>query len=60
MQLDDDVSADGVLASQCRSIDRTEYKERAGFQVAGADQACAAQRQARAGRRGDDGRRQGP
>jgi len=41
-QLDDDVSADNVLASQCRSIDKTQYKEQVGFQVSGADRACAA------------------
>ena len=40
-QLDDDVSADGVFASQCRSIDKTEFKEQAGFTAQGADRACA-------------------
>jgi hypothetical protein len=41
-QLNDDVSANQVLDSQCRSIDRTEFKEQAGFTVPGADRACAA------------------
>ena len=41
-QLDDDVTADNVLATQCRAIDKTEYKEQAGFQVNGADRTCAA------------------
>lgn len=41
LQLDDDVSADDVLSSQCRSIDKTEFTEQAGFTVAGADRACA-------------------
>ena len=40
--LGDDETADNVLATQCRSIDRTEYKEQAGFQVNGADHTCAA------------------
>ena len=40
-QVNDDVSAGEVLDSQCRSIDRTEYKEQAGFTVPGADRACA-------------------
>ncbi len=42
VQLNDDVTADQVLDSQCRSIDRTEYKEQAGFPPEGADKACAA------------------
>jgi hypothetical protein len=42
VQLDDDITADGVLASQCRSIDMTEFKEMVGFTVSGADKACAA------------------
>jgi hypothetical protein len=42
IQLDDDISAGDVLASQCRSIDRTEFKEKVGFAVSGADKACAA------------------
>jgi hypothetical protein len=41
-QLDDDVTADNVLATQCRAIDKTQFKEQAGFQVDGADKACAA------------------
>jgi hypothetical protein len=42
IQLNDDVSADSVLASQCSAIDKTEYKELAGYQVQGADRVCAA------------------
>jgi hypothetical protein len=42
LQLDDDVSADDVLSSQCRSIDKSEFKEQAGFTAQGADRACAA------------------
>jgi hypothetical protein len=42
VQLDDDVTADDVLSSQCRSIDKTEFKVQAGFQAQGADRACAA------------------
>ena len=41
VQLDDDVSADEVLDSQCRAIDRTEFTEQAGFSAEGADKACA-------------------
>ncbi len=41
-QMNDDVSADSVLSSQCRAIDKTEYKELAGFQAQGADRVCAA------------------
>jgi hypothetical protein len=43
IQLNDDVLADDVLASQCRSIDHTEFKEREGFAPQGADRACGAQ-----------------
>jgi len=42
VQLDDDVTADGVLASQCRAINRVEFKEQVGFTAQGADKACAA------------------
>jgi hypothetical protein len=42
VQLNDDVTAEDVLASQCRAINRTEFKERAGFTAQGADKACAA------------------
>jgi hypothetical protein len=42
LQLEDDITANEVLASQCRSIDKTEFKEKAGFTVSGADKACAA------------------
>ena len=31
-----------MLDSQCRSIDRSKFKEQAGFRAAGADRACAA------------------
>ncbi len=41
LQLDDDGTADDVLASQCRSIDKSTYTEQAGFTAAGADKACA-------------------
>jgi hypothetical protein len=40
-QLDDDGTADGVLASQCRSIDKSVYKEQPNFAVPGAEKACA-------------------
>ena len=43
VQLNDEVSADEVLDSQCSAIDRTEFKERAGFTAEGAERACAAQ-----------------
>jgi hypothetical protein len=43
VQLNDEVSADGVLDSQCRAIDRTTFKERTGFTAEGAQRACAAQ-----------------
>ena len=46
VQLNDEDSADTVLTSQCRSIDRTEYKDRAGFRAQGAEEACAASNQA--------------
>jgi hypothetical protein len=42
LQLDDDVSADDVLSSQCRAIDKSEFQEQTGFTVQGADRACAA------------------
>ena len=41
-QLDDDDSADDVFSSQCRAIDKTEFKERAGFTIEGAQHVCAA------------------
>lgn len=41
-QLGDDETAEQVLDSQCRSIDRTEFKEETGFAPEGADKACAA------------------
>src|SRR5436190_5743233 len=42
VQVNDEASADDVLGSQCRAIDRTQFKEQAGFQPQGADKACAA------------------
>ncbi len=42
MQTNDEISADEVLASQCRSIDRIKFREQTGFRAAGADDACAA------------------
>jgi hypothetical protein len=42
LQLDDDGTAEDVLASQCRAINRTEFKEQVGFTAQGADKACAA------------------
>ena len=42
VQVNDDVTAGQVLDSQCRSIDRSEYKEQAGFSPEGADKGCAA------------------
>jgi hypothetical protein len=41
-QLNDDVAANEVLDSQCRAIDRTQFKEQAGFAAEGADRACGA------------------
>lgn len=38
--LDDDGTADGVLASQCRSIDTSVYRVQAGLSLTGADKAC--------------------
>jgi hypothetical protein len=40
-KLDDDSSADDVLSSQCRSIDRAAYRVQSGFTAQGADKACA-------------------
>jgi hypothetical protein len=42
VQLNDEYSADEVLASQCRSVDRREFRVQAGFTAVGADKACAA------------------
>jgi len=42
LQVNDDVTAEQVLESQCRSIDRSEYKEQSGFAPEGADKGCAA------------------
>ncbi len=42
VQTNDDVSANQVWDSQCSAIDRKEFTEQAGFQVAGADRACGA------------------
>ena len=41
IQLDDDGSADSVLASQCRSIDTATYRLQSGYSAQGADKACA-------------------
>ena len=40
-KLDDDGTADGVLSSQCRSIDTATYRVQSGFTAQGADKACA-------------------
>lgn len=42
LQTSDEYSADEVLDSQCRAIDRTRFAEQRGFQAAGAEKACAA------------------
>ena len=42
VQLNDEYSADEVLASQCRSIDLRDFRVQDGFQAAGAEEACAA------------------
>ncbi len=42
VQLNDDGVAADVLASQCRSIDHSEYQDQSGFAPQGADDACAA------------------
>jgi hypothetical protein len=42
VQLNDDVTADDVLASQCRAIDQQQFKVQTGFTAQGADKACAA------------------
>jgi len=42
LQATDEVSADEVWDSQCRAIDRRQFREQSGFQAAGADEACAA------------------
>ncbi len=42
LQTNDDDTAEGVLDSQCRAIDRSRFKERAGFVAAGSDKSCAA------------------
>ncbi len=41
-QLSDDVTAGQVLDSQCRAVDRLEFKVQSGFSAKGADKACAA------------------
>ena len=41
LKLDDDGTADDVLSSQCRSIDRATYQVQPGFTAQGADTACA-------------------
>ncbi len=42
LQAGDELSADDIQKSQCRAIDRTEFRDRAGFRAAGAEEACAA------------------
>lgn len=42
LKSDDEVSADEVLDSQCRAVDRRDYRVEPGFRAAGADKACAA------------------
>jgi hypothetical protein len=42
VQTSTDETGIDVLDSQCRAIDRTEFREQAGFQAQGADKACAA------------------
>jgi hypothetical protein len=42
LQTNDEISADEVLASQCRAIDRLKYRVQSGFQADGAEDACAA------------------
>jgi hypothetical protein len=42
VQTNDDATAEDVLGSQCRAIDRSQFKEQNGFRAAGADKACAA------------------
>jgi hypothetical protein len=42
VQTNDDTTANDVWGSQCRAIDRRAFTEKAGFQAAGADKACAA------------------
>lgn len=42
LQAGDELSADDVQESQCRAIDRTEFRDQAGFRAAGAEEACAA------------------
>ena len=41
LQTNDEDSANEVWSSQCRAIDRLQYRVQAGFRPAGADQACA-------------------
>jgi hypothetical protein len=41
LKTNDELSADEVLASQCRSIDRQAYRVQRGFEAEGADTACA-------------------
>lgn len=42
LQTNDDSTAADVLDSQCRAIDRSQFKEQAGFAAAGSDRSCAA------------------
>lgn len=41
LKSDDEDSAEQIYRSQCRSIDRTAFREQKGFRPRGADEACA-------------------
>lgn len=42
VQSDNDSTAAEILDSQCRAIDRSQFREQTGFSPAGTDRACAA------------------
>jgi hypothetical protein len=42
LQANDDTDAESVWKSQCRAVDRLEYRDQSGFAAKGADQACGA------------------
>ncbi len=42
LQSDDQYAADEVLASQCRAVDTSVFRNQSGFRATGADKACAA------------------
>ncbi len=48
LQSDNDSTAAEILDSQCRAIDRSQFREQKGFAPAGTDRSCAASK------RGDD------